>query len=151
MVSRLRTLQRTQKLTSASGDREAGRKLFFGEARCADCHSVNGKGGLIAADLSHYGNTHSADDLRQQILDHNKEGQREWTKVVTRNGKEYLGVVRNEDNFSLQLQTRNGDFLFFEKASLAAIKSQGQPSAPVDEKDLNNLLACLSQGSASSH
>ena len=152
VVSYLRTLQGTNKTTPISGDKEAGQTLFFGKAHCAECHAVNGKGGFLAADLSGYGKTHSTSELRQQILDHNKEGRHSWTRVVTRGGKSYEGLARNEDNFSLQLQTPDGDFLFFEKANLA--KVEHQPSwvgaagymRELNGKDLDNLISYLREG-----
>jgi putative heme-binding domain-containing protein len=36
------------------GDWQAGRALFFGEAKCSTCHAVRGQGGNFAPDLSNY-------------------------------------------------------------------------------------------------
>ena len=151
IVSYVRALQGAQKPTLASGDGKAGQALFFGKGHCAECHMTDGKGGFLAADLSGYGKAHSASELLQQIRDHSKEGRHGWTRVVTRGGREYEGLTRNEDNFSLQLQTRNGDFLFFEKANLATVERQppwtgaAHYVAELKEKDLDNLISYLSQ------
>jgi hypothetical protein len=101
----------------------------------------------MAADLSSYGKTHSPNEIRQHILNHNKEGRHDWARVVTRSGGAYEGFMRNEDNFSLQLQTPSGDFLFFEKASLVTVKHQPPwtEAAKLNEKDLDNLINYLSQ------
>jgi cytochrome c oxidase cbb3-type subunit III len=143
VVSYLRTLQKAPKNVMLSGNGEAGRTLFFGKAQCAECHMADGKGGFLASDLSGYGKAHSADELRQQIADHKEAGRRQWTRVVTPNGKEYFGIVRNEDNFSLQLQTSDGDFLFWRKTDLAAIAHKDPAS--LNGNDLDNLIAYLSQ------
>jgi hypothetical protein len=104
---------------------------------------MDGKGGFLASDLSDYANTHSADELRQQITDHNEVRRRQWTRIVTRNGKEYFGVVRNEDNFSLQLQTADGDFLFWRKTDLAVIAHKDHVS--LGGTDIDNLITYLSR------
>ncbi|MBV9679448.1 MAG: c-type cytochrome [Acidobacteriaceae bacterium] len=155
IIAYLRTLQATQKVTPVSGDGEAGR-LLFKRVRCAECHTANGQGGFLATDLSGYGVTHSADDLRQQILHHREDERYEWIKVITRSGREYTGLIRNEDNFSLQLQTPNGDFLFFEKAQVTKTERQPRSITPMNNsneweiRDLNNLNTYLSQPSATS-
>src|SRR5438046_6840682 len=38
--------------TPSNGDPAAGERLFFGTARCASCHQVNGRGGIVGPDLS---------------------------------------------------------------------------------------------------
>ena len=152
IIAYLRTLQATQKITPLSGDGEAGR-LLFEKAHCTECHTANGQGGFLATDLSGYGITHSADDLRQQILHHREDERYEWTKVITRSGREHTGLIRNEDNFSLQLQTPNGNFLFFEKAQITKRERQPRSVVPTNGsnewkgEDLNNLVIYLSQPS----
>src|SRR3954468_8423416 len=36
----------------ASGNAAAGEALFFGAANCTNCHEINGRGGILASDLS---------------------------------------------------------------------------------------------------
>src|SRR5439155_6125145 len=43
MVSYLRTLQGKNATAPISGNVQHGESLFFGKARCSDCHSINGK------------------------------------------------------------------------------------------------------------
>ena len=38
--------------------------------------------------------------------------------LVTSEGDRLEGVIRNEDNFSIQFQNKNGGFHFFEKSKL---------------------------------
>src|SRR5205085_2435064 len=83
------------------------------------------------------------DELRRQITGHNEAGRRQWTRIVTRNGKEYLGIVRNEDNFSLQLQILDGDFLFWQKTDLVVIAPNNPAS--LNGKNLDDLIAYLSR------
>src|SRR6266446_2034768 len=49
----------------------AGEALFFGKAGCADCHEVNGRGGVMAPDLSGAG-ARPPEVLRDKILNPDK-------------------------------------------------------------------------------
>src|SRR5262245_16914108 len=53
-----------------AADAAAGEALFFGKAGCAGCHEVNGRGGVMAPDLSDAG-TRSPAALREKILNPN--------------------------------------------------------------------------------
>ncbi len=129
----------------------AGRTLFFGAARCSGCHIVNGEGGFLAADLSSYGETHSAAEIREAIVDPNKnlEPQKGTVVVTTRAGRKYSGLARNEDNFSLQMQTADGSFHLFDKSDLAQIVHQTRSMMPSDygsrlsKADLDDLVGYL--------
>jgi len=119
-VSYLRLLQgKVAEEAKLAGDAGKGRKLFFGKARCAECHSVAGSGGFIGEDLSTYGAMRSAEKIREAIVKPENGGVR--MTVVTHQGQTYAGVLRNEDNFSLQIQTMEGAFHLFEKAKVQRI------------------------------
>ncbi len=128
----LRTLQGGGKTVSSPGDPERGRSLFFGTAGCSSCHMMNGHGGFLGADLSAYGSTHTAAEIREAIVDPNKDldPRRGPIIVVTRSGAKYTGVIRNEDNFSLQMQTPDGNFHMFERSRLARIERPAQSLMP---------------------
>ena len=98
-----------------------GRKLFFKEGGCATCHMINGAGGFLGSDLSHYGAITTVAEMREQIMNHD-QSPRARTKVVsTRDGRKLSGFARNEDNFSLQLQTLDGNFHFLEKSTVVSV------------------------------
>jgi hypothetical protein len=50
----------------------------------------------------------------------------------TRSGEKFTGAIRNEDNFSLQLQTADGVFHFVMKADLESLEYQPQATMPTD-------------------
>ena len=52
VVSYVRVLQGKHAAVSVPGNPEKGRSLFFGKARCSECHMIAGKGGFIGPDLS---------------------------------------------------------------------------------------------------
>jgi len=134
VMAYLRILQGGGKAASISGDAQRGKLLFFGKAGCAKCHMINGSGGFIGADLSSYGSNGSAEEIRAAIIDPNKDlNPRERTVLVTtREGRRFTGVARNEDNFSLQLQSLDGTFHLFSKADLDQLEFLPKSLMPSD-------------------
>ena len=69
--------------------------------------------------------------------------------VTIRGGEKYAGRVRNEDNFSVQLQTLDGTFHFVSKQDLEAIEYSSQPLMPSDygltltSGELNDVVSYL--------
>ncbi len=116
----LRVLQGGGKAASFRGNPQSGKLLFFGKAGCAKCHMINGTGGFLGADLSAYGSNVSVEDIRTAITDPNKdlEPTERTVLATTRDGRQFTGIARNEDNFSLQLQTLDGAFHLFAKSDL---------------------------------
>jgi cytochrome c oxidase cbb3-type subunit 3 len=134
VMAYVRILQGGGKGGSTRGDSQRGKLLFFGKADCAKCHMINGSGGFIGADLSSYGSNGSAEEIRAAILDPNKDlDPREKTVDVTNTeGRQFTGIVRNEDNFSLQLQSLDGTFHLFSKADLPQLEYLPKSLMPAD-------------------
>jgi cytochrome c oxidase cbb3-type subunit III len=134
MVSYLRTLQRKNAAAPISGDAQHGESLFFGKARCSDCHSINGKGGFIGSDLSDFAAGVSGPDVRNAVVNPDSESKQSRNKmlVTLRDGKSWEGIIRNEDNFSLQLQSLDGAFHLIQKSEVAEVKPADQPLMPDD-------------------
>jgi cytochrome c oxidase cbb3-type subunit III len=147
----LRGLQGERQTTAVPGDPEAGRSLFFNKAGCSECHMAEGKGGFIADDISSYAGTHSAEEARDAILnpDNNVDPHHAIATAVTRDGRRYTGIVRNEDSSSLQLQARDGSFYLLDKSTLAGITREKKSLMPSDygsklsPAELNNLISYL--------
>jgi len=119
---------------NVKGDPAAGARLFFGEARCSECHMMQGKGGFIAPDLTDFGRTHSAGVIRQLILQPNKDLLPRWelVKVVTHSGRHFSGLVRNEDNFSIALLSEDGTFHLLMKSDVAQMSREPRSIMPDD-------------------
>jgi cytochrome c oxidase cbb3-type subunit III len=124
VVAYLRQVQgRTPGEAKLSGDPRKGREVFVGKGRCSECHTVAGSGGFLGQDLTTFGVTRSADKVREAIVRPENAGSR-YT-IVTREGQTFSGVLRNEDNFSIQVQTSDGTFHLFEKAKLRRLTREG--------------------------
>jgi cytochrome c oxidase cbb3-type subunit 3 len=150
LVSYLRRLQGRSAAAHLPGDAWKGRALFYGKARCSECHMVAGAGGFIAADLTGFGGSHTAEEIRNEITKPNDANRLGSTMIVTtRDGRSLSGVVRNEDNFSIQLETLDGEFRLFLKSELNSFARQREPLMPSDygstlsAGELNDLVAFL--------
>jgi cytochrome c oxidase cbb3-type subunit III len=151
VMAYLRILQGENEDLSVPGDAQRGKSLFFGEAGCAKCHMINGAGGFLGADLSSYASKASIEDIRSAITDPNKDldPQARTVLVTTREGRKLTGIARNEDNFSLQLQSLNGTFHLLVKSDLANLEYQPKSLMPSDygsvlsPADLNDLVSYL--------
>jgi len=134
LVSYLRLLQGKTVGSKVAGDPQKGKVLFYGKARCADCHMLDGAGGFIASDLSSYGRTRAPEEIRDVITNPsgNSGTSRGVVAVTTRDGQNFSGVLRNEDNFSLQLQTLDGVFHLLVKSDVADVAHQAEPLMPSD-------------------
>jgi cytochrome c oxidase cbb3-type subunit 3 len=151
VVSYLRTLQGEGKSASLPGNPQKGESIFFAKSGCSDCHMVGGKGGFLGPDISNYARTRSADEIRDAIKnpDSARKAEEKIVLAVTRDGKKYVGLVRNEDNFSLQLQTVDGSFHFFMKSELQMLEPQPQSVLPagyhsaLGGRDLDDVISFL--------
>jgi putative heme-binding domain-containing protein len=142
VVKYLRVLQGRGQPSVLPGDATEGQALFFGRAECSSCHMIAGKGGFLASDLSGYGKGHSVEEIREAILNAGRDSNLhvKHATVTGDDGKQYDGLVRNEDNFSIQLQAMDGSYHFFEKTNVRNVEYQPGPVMP------SNYATTLSQG-----
>jgi len=155
LVRYLRVLQGNSAPMPMPGDPRRGQTLFFAGAKCANCHMAAGQGGFLASDLSSYAAGSSPPDIRRAIVSPGREDRDDHNgrevSVTFLDGTSQQGVVRNEDNFSLQLQSFNGAFYLIQKADLAAIKPAAQPLMPdnygktLSASELNDIVSYLMQ------
>ena len=52
--------------------------------------------------------------------------------VTMRDAGKFTGVIRNEDNFSIQLQSLDGSFHFLTRADVARLEFLPEPIMPAD-------------------
>jgi cytochrome c oxidase cbb3-type subunit 3 len=138
VVDYLRTLQGKTSSNAPQaaviGDSNSGHTLFFGKAECSNCHMVMGEGGFIASDLTVYGQSHSEDAITKAIVtpDSPLLTAARVVEVRTRSGQKLAGVVRSEDNFTLELQTQDGRYHFLARNSLADVQYTDHSLMPHD-------------------
>ena len=146
----------------AAGNATHGKNLFYGDANCSLCHTVEGKGGRLGPDLSAAGGsrTHEAlvDSVRNPsrrlawgLTESTKEFSQEYESVtvVTADGKEIKGVTLNEDSFSVQIMDTNEQIHLLQKDKLRSFQKSRQSAMPkyaadvLSDKDLEDIVAYL--------
>ena len=151
LLNYLRVLQGKGQVPASTANRERGKDLFVGKGECSQCHMVQGAGGFLGPDLSDYGESHSADDIRNAIVSADKRPvvRKGLATATTKDGRQVSGLVRNEDNFSVQLLSLDGTFHSLEKSGLSELTFDSAPVMPSDydsrlsQSDLDQLVAYL--------
>lgn len=151
ILNYLRFLQGQRRTPTVVVNAEKGKEIFSGKAGCSECHMVHGLGGFLGPDLSYYGASHSADDIRSAIVSAEKRpGSRKGlARATTRDGRQIFGLVRNEDNLSVQLQGQDGAFYSLEKSDLSELIFDSEPlmsdnyGAKLSKSELDQLVGYL--------
>ena len=151
LVSYLRSLQGRSKRLPLPGDPVRGKALFFGKAKCAECHMIGGQGGFFGQDLTSYATRMSVDDIRSVVVSPSKDldPRRGLVTVMLADSTTLSGLPRNEDNFSLQLQTPDGVFHLLNKSDIKDLAYTGRSAMPSDygailsPVELNDLVSYL--------
>jgi cytochrome c oxidase cbb3-type subunit III len=158
VVGYVRSLQGKVEERALPGDAKRGKELFFGKGDCSSCHTISGKGGFLGPDLTDHGATASANAIRDEIVRSPRAPSLGYRTAVltTPSGDRLEGLVRNEDNFSVQLQTKDGSFHCLKKAELWNFEHLDSSLMPanyrelLDDSELNDLVSYLMATSATS-
>jgi putative heme-binding domain-containing protein len=151
LISYVRVLQGKLEARTPPGDATRGKEIFFGKGECSSCHARSGEGGFLGRDLSAYGSDLPAKAIRDEILkpDRIEPAGYRSAALVTHDGNRLEGVIRNEDNFSVQLQTKDGGFHFFQKSDLRTVEHLERSLMPTNfgerlsPSELNDLVSYL--------
>lgn len=155
VVDYLRTLQgktsSNATVAAVIGDSDSGHTLFFGKAQCSRCHMVGGAGGFIASDLTSYGQSRNEDAVLKAIVtpDSPLVAAARVVEVRTKSGQKLAGVVRSEDNFTLELQTQDGRYHFLARNTLTDVQYTDHSLMPHDygtrltPAELNDIASYL--------
>lgn len=155
LLGYLRGLQGSGKQILSSGDPARGRELFFGRGRCSECHMVAGQGGFFAAELTGFAARKGAEEVRSAIVapEKDRDPRKGPVKVEFADGTVLTGMPRNEDNFSLQLQTSDGFFHLLKKSEIVSLERSSTISADhgraLSSNDLNDLVGFLVRSAGS--
>jgi cytochrome c oxidase cbb3-type subunit 3 len=156
VIQYLRSLQGIGVAVKVPGDPDLGENLFYGKAECSKCHMVNGRGGFLSSDLSGYGFGRSVEGVRSAILnpDRSMDRRSEAITVVAEDQHRFTGLIRNEDNFSLILQTEDGSFHTYSKEKIIRVEYSGHSLMPNDyedklsSKEIDDLVSYLLKAGA---
>jgi len=150
LVDYLRVLQGKGVATSLAGNPQKGKAIFLGKAACSSCHTVAGQHGFVGSDLSTYARRLTTAEVRKAITDPAPStGRVKTVTATTRDGLRLSGEVRNEDNFSIQMQDADGAFHFLLKSDLKKLEYKPLPPMPADyrqrlsRQELDDLVGYL--------
>jgi len=157
VVRYLRTLQGQAGLAGnsqavpVSGDVNVGRALYFGKGECSSCHMIQGEGGFIASGLTNYGRNRTPDAILRAIENPDTPllPSTQVVSVTTKQGQRLTGVLRNEDNFTLAVQSNDGQYHLLERSDLAKIDYSDHSLMPRDYAtrltpgELNDIVSFL--------
>jgi cytochrome c oxidase cbb3-type subunit III len=150
VVDYVRVLQGTGAAAPLAGDPRQGKAVFFGRGACSSCHTVVGQEAFVGSDLTAYARGLTPAEIRKAITDPAPStGRARTATATTRDGQRFSGAVRNEDNFSIQMQGADGAFHFLLKSDLANLDYQHLPSMPTDygqklsQQELDDLVGYL--------
>ncbi|MEZ5351289.1 MAG: carbohydrate-binding family 9-like protein [Bryobacteraceae bacterium] len=154
IVAYIRTLRASAIDVAVEGSVEHGAALFQSKG-CAGCHMVGGRGGIIGPDLSNIGGERKLDDLRRALTEARETIPREYrpVSILTKDGQRIDGVVKNENNFSLQVLGKDGRLHLLLREEAAKIAYAEKSLMPVDwatrlsKDEFQDVLAFLSRQS----
>ena len=150
IVAYIRTLAQNQDGEPLSGNPTNGERIFYTQEDCAQCHTVNTKGGGGAPDLSNIGWQRSATHLRRSLTAPNANVEPEWwgIRVTQTNGETTSGWRLDEDTFSIRLLDPDRNLLSFNKSELLAFERlEDSPMVSYEdilsEQEIDDLVAYL--------
>ena len=144
------------------GNAARGKDLFFGDANCSLCHTVEGKGGRMGPELTGVGGSRTREAIIDSVRNPSRRlawGLSEATKefpqefesvtAVTADGKEIKGITLNEDSFSVQIMDSGETIHLLEKDKLRSFQKSRESAMPkygtdaLSDKDLEDIVAFL--------
>jgi putative heme-binding domain-containing protein len=153
VVAYIRSLRATASEDFVPGDVGHGEKIFWSKGRCAECHMIRGRGGILGPDLSNIGGEQPLSASRDSLTKAKPRVPRGYqpVEVVTADGRKLSGIAKNDNNFSLQLLDNQGRLDLFTRDELREViygKHSLMPSdfgTTLTTEELQDLLAFLSR------
>lgn len=136
------------------GDAKRGKSLFYeikGNGQCYRCHMVEGEGGRLGPDLSRVAAKRTPQYIWESIIAPNADivqGYQQFT-ITTTDNREIEGYMKNEDNFSMQMITKDEEMVSLDKMEIAMVSTNktspmpGNFSELLSKKDLHDLMSYL--------
>src|SRR5215831_1109743 len=153
VVAYIRSLRATASEAFVPGDVAHGDKIFWSKGRCAECHMIRGRGGILGPDLSNIGGEQPLSAIRESLTKTKQQIPRGYqpVEVVTADGRRLSGIAKNDNNFSMQLLDNQGRLDLFTRDELREVIYVKQSLMPSDyertltTEELQDLLAFLSR------
>jgi putative heme-binding domain-containing protein len=137
--------------SNPAGNKAEGKKIFEGAGNCGSCHRVGATGAFYGPNLSDVGARISPAGLRimlnappEKIKPENR-----LYEVKLRNGKTVQGKLLNQDPFSIQLLSVDGQLVAYQRSSVLRGEFVDPPHMPsfkdtLTSSQIADLVAYLS-------
>ncbi len=151
VVAFVRRLAEAGAEEKAAGNPGAGKAIYLAKGACAQCHVVDGKGGVLGPELAEVGLRRALKFLRQALTEPDAyvaDNYRTVT-VVTRAGERISGIRLNEDEYSIQLRDSGEKLRSFLKRNLKDWSREKRSLMPaygaaLTAAEIEDLVAYLS-------
>jgi PQQ-dependent dehydrogenase (methanol/ethanol family) len=148
IVAYLHSLKSNPPDEKLRGDAILGRELFFGSAKCSQCHMFAGSGGRLGPDLSSIHSERTVSEIREAIVNPDQSIRRGYETVEVRlhSGQVVRGAKKSEDTFSIQIMDEKEKLHMLFKQDLEEIKTPRtslMPVAHLAAAELDNVIAFL--------
>ena len=128
----------------------AGRALFDGAGGCRSCHRVGAKGSVLGPNLSNVGTRLTPEAMTRQLTEPSAttDPKNQLVEVALVDGKSVQGKLVNQDPFSLQLLSVNGELVAYQRSQVRDIRGVDPPRMPsfkgkLTDEQINNLVTYL--------
>ncbi|MCZ2149093.1 MAG: c-type cytochrome [Bryobacterales bacterium] len=153
IVAYIRSLRATAADAPAEGNVAGGEAIFNGKGGCIQCHMIDGRGGILGPDLSNIAAERKLDDIQAALTRRKPVIPRGFRPVhlTTLDGREIRGVLKNENNFSLQILGMDGKLHMLPRADVRQLTYEPESLMPSDfdkklsKVEFQDLLAFLSR------
>ena len=105
---------------AVAGDASKGKAIFEGAGRCLTCHRVNANGHDVGPDLTDIGRTRTPAAIQRSLVDPTGSMLpiNRPVRAVKRDGTVITGRRLNEDTYTVQIVTGEGQLVSLVKAEL---------------------------------
>lgn len=148
------------------GDAAHGEQVFLGKGQCDTCHMMHGKGSVIGPDLSDIAGMRKTNAIIDALT---KEKHRVFgsggaqphalplleqypvAQVTLADGRTVRGVLRNEDNFSIQMIGLDQRLHLFDRGQVKSVVHEKKSLMPTDydkrlsKDEFDDLVAYLTR------
>ncbi len=153
VVAYVRSLRASASEAFVPGDVAHGEQIFQGKGRCGSCHAIEGRGGIVGAELSSIGAQRTLLEIRNALTRPRPQIPSGYqpADVVTTDGRRLSGIIKNEDNFSLQLLDSRDQLQLLTRGEVREVHYKSESLMPNDydktltAAEIQDLLAFLSR------
>jgi putative heme-binding domain-containing protein len=144
---------KAEELLRLRGRARRGQRIFQTStaAQCKNCHTTDGKGGLLGPDLSAIGKKYDRGALLETILEPSKAIAPEYVTylVETEDGRVYMGLLQSKDDQGVVLKDAQSKTIRIPQDNIANITEQRVSLMPelvlkdITAQDAADLLAYM--------